>query len=154
MSRKFITSILIAAVTVTGFSLSAAPAKAGNEDIAKLLFGAATLVIIGKAISDNNNSGHTTTRRDSVPTYHVTPKPTTKPKPHRNRKALPASCLRQHYTNNGRVRMMSNHCLSQKGTHVSRLPESCKIRVRTDRGTQRGYQMRCLRNNGYTLASN
>lgn len=149
MSRKFITSILIAAVAVTGFSLSAAPAKAGNEDLAKFLFGATALVIIGKAISDNNNGAQAATRHD-VPTYHAKPKP----KPRKNHKALPASCLRQHYTNNGRVRMMSNHCLNQNYRHVNRLPESCKIRVRTERGTQRGYQMRCLRNNGFSLASN
>ncbi|GAA6209301.1 hypothetical protein NBRC116601_25940 [Cognatishimia sp. WU-CL00825] len=140
MSRKFISSILIAAVTVTGISLSAAPAKAGNDDLAKFLFGATALIIIGKAVS--NNRAHATPRHEP---RVVRPQP-------RHRKALPSSCLRLHHTWDGRVRMMSNRCLERKYRHVDRLPATCKTRLRTDQGLRKGYKMRCLRQHGYHIA--
>lgn len=162
MSRKFISSILVAAITVTGISLSAAPAKAGNEDLAKLLFGAGALIIIGKAISSNNNQAQAATRTETYKpkVYHQKPKAVHKPKvqhkpkPKRNIKALPSSCLRQYNSWDGRVRMLGKHCLNRKYKHVNRLPQACKVQVHTNKGLHRGYQMRCLRNKGFVLASN
>ncbi len=140
MSRKFISSILIAAVAVTGISLSAAPPKAGNDDLAKFLFGAPALIIIGKAVS--NNKAH------AAP--HQQPR-VVQPKP-RHRKALPADCLRLHRTWDGRVRMMSQRCLERNYRHVNRMPATCKTRIRTNEGSRRGYKMRCLRQHGYHIA--
>ncbi len=143
MSRKFITSILIAAVTVTGISLSAAPAKAGNDDLAKILFGATALIIIGKAIESNNKAEAASRHKQKV----------TPPRPSIRRKALPARCLRVHDTWDGRVRMLGQRCLEKRYTHVNQLPRQCKTRVRTYDGPRQGYQMRCLRNKGFYLAS-
>lgn len=53
MSRKFIATIVAGAIAITGFT--AAQAEAGNRDLARFLAGATALVIIGKAISDNND---------------------------------------------------------------------------------------------------
>ena len=147
MSRKFISSVIIAAVTVTGISLAAAPARASEDDLAKLLFGATALIIIGKAIHDRNDRSD----RDTPDRVVVHPQP--RPRPHRSRKALPASCLRVHDTWDGRVRMLSKRCLERRYDHVDRLPQSCRTRIRTDDGPRRGYRMRCLRHNGYYLAS-
>lgn len=144
MSRTFIKSILIAAVTVTGVSLAtASPAKAGSEDIAKILVGATALFIIGKAITDSDAKAAPVTQ----PKRH---KPTTRP---RYSKALPAHCLRRYNTWEGRVRMMSRHCLQDNYRFSQRLPDNCRARVRTQDGPRRGYSMRCLRNQGYYLAS-
>lgn len=154
MSRKFITSILIAAVTVTGLSLSAAPAKAGNDDLAKLLFGATALVIIGKAVSDRNRHSTAPAETTRYDDYRWEEERRKRREARRNFRQLPASCLRQHYTRDGRVRMMSAHCLERKYNHVSRLPQACKARVRTENGPRRGYKMRCLRDRGFRLASN
>lgn len=141
MSRTFIKSVLIAAVTVTGISLAtASPAKAGNDDLAKFLFGATALIIIGKAISDNDAK--------AAPVYR--PKP--KPRP-RFTKALPGKCLRRYHTWDGRVRMMSRNCLNNNYRFAHRLPDNCRTRVRTDNGVRRGFQMRCLRNNGFYIAN-
>lgn len=141
MSRTFIKSVLIAAVTVTGISLAtASPAKAGNDDLAKFLFGATALIIIGKAISDN----------DAKAAPIAKPKP--KPRP-RFTKALPGKCLRRFNTWDGRVRMMGRNCLHNNYRFAHRLPESCRTRVRTDNGVRRGFQMRCLRNNGFYIAN-
>lgn len=147
MSRTFIKSILIAAVTVTGISLvSAAPAKAGNDDLAKLLFGATALIIIGKAISDSDAK--------AAPSRGQINKPVHKYKPRqKDRKALPGKCLRRHNTWDGRVRLMGRNCLHKNYNHVHRLPQTCRTRLHTDNGIRRGYHMRCLRNHGYYIAS-
>lgn len=140
MSRTFIKSVLIAAVTVTGISLAtASPAKAGNDDLAKFLFGATALIIIGKAISDS----------DAKAAPVAKPKP--KPRP-RYTKALPGKCLRRHHTWDGRVRMMGRKCLNKHYRFADRLPDSCRTRVHTDKGVRRGFEMRCLRHKGYYIA--
>lgn len=145
MSRTFIKTILIAAVTVTGITLvTASPSKAGNDDLAKILFGATALIIIGKAISDSDAK--------AAPVSKPKSKPQDRPRP-RFSKALPNECLRRYNTRDGRVRMMSAYCLRDNYRFTHRLPESCKTRVRTYDGPRRGYQMRCLRNNGYYIAS-
>lgn len=141
MSRTFIKSVLIAAVTVTGISLAtASPAKAGNDDLAKFLFGATALIIIGKAISDSDAK--------AAPVYR--PKP--KPLPHFS-KALPRKCLRRHETWDGRVRLMSERCLQRHYRFTDRLPDRCYKKVRTYEGPRRGYNMRCLRDRGFFIAS-
>lgn len=56
MSRKFIATIVAGAIAITGFT--AAQAQAGDRDLARFLAGATALVIIGKAISDNNDRRH------------------------------------------------------------------------------------------------
>ena len=53
MSRKFIATIMISALTLTGFS--AAQAQASDRDLARFLTGAAALVIIGAALNDRND---------------------------------------------------------------------------------------------------
>jgi hypothetical protein len=147
MSRTFIKSILIAAVTVTGITVATTgTAKAGNDDIAKILFGATALFIIGKAITDSD--------AQAAPIAKPRPPVVVKPKPRpRYSKALPAKCLRRHHTWDGRVRMMSGQCLRRNYEYAHRLPQSCRTRVYTDDGVRRGYQMRCLRDRGYYLAS-
>lgn len=143
MPRTLIKTVLIAAVTVTGISLAtASPVKAGNDDLAKFLFGATALFIIGKAISDSDAKAAPVSK----------PKKKYKPRP-RYTKALPGHCLRRYHTWDGRVRMMSKHCLNRNYNHVHRLPQTCRTRVQTYEGTRRGYQMRCLRNHGFYIAS-
>lgn len=51
MSRKFISLVLAASLAVAGFS--AAPARAGNNDVAKVLAGLAAVAVIGAVIHEN-----------------------------------------------------------------------------------------------------
>lgn len=50
MYRKFIATVLATAVAITGFT--AAPARADNEDLLKILGGVAAIAIIGAAINE------------------------------------------------------------------------------------------------------
>lgn len=142
MSRKFISLIVAAAITVTGVSL-AAPAKAGNDDLAKFLFGATALVIIGKALDDR---GHVTV---------VAPQPKPKPKkvyPHRkvrDPRALPSNCLRGVQTWNGKVSLMNKSCLKTHYRYTHSLPQTCAVRVHSNGAMRAGYNMQCLKQRGY-----
>ena len=50
MYRRFIATILATAVAITG--LTAAPARADNDDLLKILGGVAAIAIIGAAIKE------------------------------------------------------------------------------------------------------
>jgi hypothetical protein len=145
MSRKFISSIMAAAIAATSFSLSAAPARAGNEDLAKFLFGATALIIIGSALTADDNGG------PAKVTHPVQPKPKVKHKP--RRKALTAACVRRHNTYEGKVKVFGHRCLQKHYAYADRLPKHCKVRLATTKGTRKGYSIPCLRNEGYYIVS-
>lgn len=139
MSRKFIASVLAAALTIT--SISAAPARAASdEDIAKFLFGATALVILGKALSDNND------RRDRDVVHTPRPKP---------RKVLPRRCVTRATTALGsNTKVLRAKCLNRHYQHADRLPNACRLPIWTQNGRKKGYLARCLRDRGYTIARN
>ena len=147
MSRKFISSVMIAAIAATGLSFSAAPARAGSDDLAKVLIGATALVIIGSAIAGKDKSSNND--------YHVT-RPS-KPKPvkvHKaRRKALTAACVRKHNTYDGKVKVFGQRCLHKHYAYADSLPRHCKVRLSTYKGTKRGYSIPCLREEGYYIVS-
>ena len=164
MSRKFIATVLAASIAITGFS--SAPARASDDNLAKFLFGAAALAIIGTAISNQDNDGSYTDnnrvdRRDGRQDHDrvVRPRPVDRgDRDHSDRhrprrvKALPSSCLRVFKNWDGRVRMMGKRCLERRYDYVSSLPRACRVKVQTDVGKRRGYQVRCLKKRGYFLA--
>ena len=144
MSRKFIASILAASLAIT--SLAAAPARADQDDLARFLVGTTALVIIGAALSNRNSNDSATvevTRRRDVE----------RPRPRRNT-ALPGFCRSRVWTRDGNVRFMDGRCLRQNYDQARDLPRACRIRVGEGQHTRRGYEMRCLRNRGYTVARN
>lgn len=142
MSRKFIAAILAASMAITSFT--AAPARAASdEDIAKFLFGAAALAIIGKAISDNNrNDVNRYRNRELV----VTPRP-------RDRKVLPRRCVKRANTALGNnTRVLGAKCLNRHYKRADRLPISCRLPMWTQNGRKPAYLVRCLRDRGYSIA--
>lgn len=156
MSRKFIATILAASIAVSG--LSAAPAAAGNDNLEKFLIGAGTLLIIGTALEHQKKHG-TVSRHKSQPDYaHGYGHHHKKKKKYRkkHRKALPGYCLRRVDTRHGTVRMFGKRCLRNNYDYAHRLPERCKIKVRTWRHGHKvkrvGYKPRCLRDYGYYVA--
>jgi hypothetical protein len=160
MSRKFISTVLAASIAVTGFF--AAPARAGDDDVAKVIAGMAALFIIGSAIKksrndDNHGYNNHVSRgnryegdiQEAQPRRHTRPRPL----PQRaNRKKLPSECLRRFETRRGTVRMMAQRCLERNYRFTHALPQQCHTRVRTENGKRRGYAMRCLRDRGYSIA--
>lgn len=161
MSRKFIGFVLAVSTAIAGFS--AAPARAASEeDIARLLAGAATVFIIGKAIQsardkdDDDDRRKVITRHDPTPKIyshqnHI-PKVVPRGNKHRDRAAvLPARCVQE--VRGGRPnRVVMGRCLERNHVNTRALPKACRMNVETRRGTTRAYALPCLRHRGYTLA--
>lgn len=168
MSRRFIAAVL--AVSTTIAALSAAPARAASEeDIAKLLAGAATIFIIGKAIQNSRDDDRRDKKKEEVRHYvpdhrpgHVSKQPVyTQQKPipkvmprdvkQRHKDVLPANCVRQ--IEGRRVgRVVMGRCLERNNISTRTLPKACRMTVETRRGEARAYALPCLRHRGYTLA--
>ncbi|WP_439123691.1 hypothetical protein [Marivita sp.] len=167
MSRKFIAVVLAVSTTIAAFS--AAPARAASEDdIAKLLAGAATVFIIGKAIQssrDNDRKEKSKTITHYKPHHQSGQKPKSSVKVHqkpipkvvprdvrpRHRDVLPSQCVRR--IQGGHVnRVVMSRCLSRNNISARSLPKACRMKVETRRGATHAYALPCLRHRGYTLA--
>lgn len=167
MSRKFIAAVL--AISTTIAAVSAVPARAASEeDIARLLAGAATVFIIGKAIQNSRDDDRKDTRNEEVRHYvpdhrpHVSKPqdpgydrhiPKVVPRDVRRQGApiLPADCVRR--IEGGTVgRVVMGPCLERNSISTKSLPRACRMIVQTRRGEARAFALPCLRQRGYTLA--
>ena len=172
MSRSFIATILAGALAVTG--LTAAPARADAEDVAKALAGIAAVAIIADAVRDNDrdrrrhgivtrshrNHGnaygnayrrghdrpHVDTRRGHG---HIAPRPL----PRRAQvNQLPRRCMVRVTGRNINAQAFAGRCLARNDVNMRRLPDRCEIRMRGQRGGQSYYAAACLRSHGYRAA--
>ncbi|SHJ98128.1 hypothetical protein SAMN05444000_11677 [Shimia gijangensis] len=145
MSRKFIATIVAAAITVTG--ISAVPARA-DEDVIKFILGAAAIYALTQAIEDRNEPRVSTTS----PYRPRTVEPRPLPRRARRLAPIPARCLKHHETQNGMVRMIGKRCVNRHYHQAHRLPETCRVSRHTYNGVRHGYKPRCLRRNGFEVA--
>lgn len=166
--RSFIATIAALAVAITGFS--AAPARAGDDDLAKALAVILGLAVVGTAIK-NRNDDHKS--RPQVYTHqprahprvvqprahprvvqpnrgHVQPRPLPR---NVNRKLLPQQCLYNLRTVRGQtIQAFGQRCLNQNYKFTNSLPRQCGRNVQTRHGTGYAYGARCLTQQGYQLA--
>ncbi len=147
MTRKFIATILAAAVAVTTMG-STAQAHHKNDDLIKFLGAATTLIIIGNALKNSNhNYGYSyqyhSPNKGKVYYNH---KPKGKP-------ALPGGCIRTAKNKKGQTyRVFSRHCLKNHYKAVHKLPNSCAIKYRNLKGKVRGgFGINCLKNKGFKI---
>jgi hypothetical protein len=83
----------------------------------------------------------------------IYPEREVRPLPERvDRKLLPQQCFRSFDGEDGKVMMFAEPCLEKNYTHVDKLPKYCAKRVKTAEGARYGYDARCLRDTGYSLA--
>lgn len=146
-SKQFISAVLGLAMTVTG--ISAMPAKALSEDdIAKLLFGATALVIIGSAVKNDNDPKPVPVTRPRDPRPRDV-----RPDRRVNRSYLPERCSRRFTMRNGRVmQAYGSGCLSQARVKTHRLPERCHFMGINQHGRKvSGYRTQCLKRSGFDV---
>ncbi|TCL00699.1 hypothetical protein BXY66_3346 [Shimia isoporae] len=144
-SKHFIGTILGLAMAVTG--ISAMPARAlSNDDLAKLLFGATALVIIGNAVASDNDRdpGNVTQPRSKNVRRNVPP----------SRVFLPRRCSRDFTLRNGRiVQAYGEGCLNQARVNKARLPQACRFNGINQHGARiSGYKTGCLQRRGYPVS--
>jgi hypothetical protein len=163
MSRKFITTVIAAALAIT--AIGQTPARA-DEDLLRLLAAVAGMAIVGKVISDRINDDddkREVTRRETTRNLgtlqSVTPQGRAfnrvepRPLPRRaNRFLLPGDCLRSFQVHDGRYRVFGQRCLQQNYAFSGSLPKACKVKFRAGNQNRQGYDARCLRRSGYQLA--
>ncbi|KPA21214.1 hypothetical protein shim_26790 [Shimia sp. SK013] len=147
-SKQFIASILGLAMTVTG--ISAMPARAlSDDDLAKILFGATALVIIGSAVSRGNDPEPVvvTRPRDPQPRDIL---PDRRP----GRHILPRRCSRTFTLRGGRkLQAYGSGCLVQARARTQRLPQECHFKAINQYGRKvTGYKTQCLNSKGFDVS--
>ncbi|MEM6373429.1 MAG: hypothetical protein AAF727_11710 [Pseudomonadota bacterium] len=154
MHRPFIATIAALAIAITGFS--AAPARAGDDEVAAALAVILGLAVVGTAINKRNDEKKA---RQQANTYkpraqprhtHVQPRPL----PRRvSRHLLPQRCLFNLTTARGQnIQGFGQRCLSRHYGFSNSLPNECARRVHTRQGLGIAYGARCMSRNGYQLA--
>ncbi|MEL6617250.1 MAG: hypothetical protein AAFP16_00125 [Pseudomonadota bacterium] len=152
IQKQFIATVAAAAIAVTG--ISAAPARAGDDDVGRALATILGLAIVGAVIADSRND------KASAPVYHGNnyrvypghPKPRPLP-PRVGRKLLPQDCLYSFKTRGGRTaKVFGQRCLNRSYHHANSLPRACARQIDTRQGRRYGYGAKCLSNHGYKLA--
>lgn len=166
MPRKIIRTLMASAVALAG--LTAAPAAADhNRHLEKFIIGAGTLLLLNELSNGNTALIYRTDRyRDHRDRryrddgyYRYKPAKPRKPQGAKHRRAaLPAYCLTRVRTGNGPVRMFDKRCLKRNYRQADRLPQACRVTVRSwGQGQQLrrlGYDPLCLRNRGFRVAGN
>ena len=159
--RTFIASVLVAALAVT--SWTAAPARAGSDDFAKIVAGVAALAIIGAAIADRNDNddyrGITRNQRYHDPYYRENPRGHRFDRKHRRDRfrsrlrPLPHHCRRGGRTFDGYIEGYGRRCLFNNYSQFNALPHECATRVRARNGRTRIiYPDYCLNRRGLATA--
>ena len=160
--KYLLATALAAALALTA---GAAPAQTGSreDDIAKLLFGLATVGIIAHAINERDDRN-----KDTVPARDGRSGGSGGGQgnhggwsqganrdglgiPARQR-VLPAACFTRVDTRRGPVRMFGYRCLQNTYRFADRLPARCAVTVRGPQHLRRGYDPQCLRSFGFTMA--
>lgn len=161
MHRKFIALIITTAICVTG--LSAAPARADNQDAARAIVGLTALTILGLAIHNARDKHSAPVVSHAAPVVTHPPKPHThsynhtvrpRPLPQRvSRFDLPRKCLRDQRLHGGPARLLGQQCLQDNYRFSAQLPGACRVRFKSRTLTRTGYVPRCLRNRGYRIVN-
>lgn len=159
--RQFIATIAAVAIAITGFS--AAPAKAGDDDVAAALAVILGLAVVGTVINKRNDDkkarqqvyapapkSHAKPRHVQPNRGHIQPRPLPRQV---NRKLLPQQCLYNLQTQNGRnIQGFGQRCLNRNYQFANSLPQECGRRVWTRNGAGYAYGAQCLSKYGYQLA--
>ena len=155
VTKKIFTTAVAGAIAVAG--MTATPARADADDVAKVIVGFAALAMIANALDDDRDHAHRTHRQPDRTYRHHDRDQRYKPvhdghyKRHQARKNLPAKCVRRHETSRGRVVFLGRMCLKNQYRHFGSLPKACKVQTNTYKGMRYGYQISCLRHKGYRL---
>ncbi len=158
MSRRFIMTVLAAAVAFGG--LTAGPSRAADSDAMLRALGIGTaLLVVGAAIRNARADDDRKDRDKKAKPKHVAPsrhEPSRRWHDDRGRGSwnrgpapLPSACLMDRRKQGA---VFDAQCLRNRYSESRRLPEDCRFRMDTRRGKVTVYDARCLRRSGYELA--
>jgi hypothetical protein len=150
----------IAGITAVSLILSsAAPAQANGldqKDVGQILFGLIVAATVAQGVRNHR------TQTPALADVIVSQQPRSQGNGHNGPRygqlnqsrvsVLPGRCVRKFDTRKGNVRMMTRRCIARHYDHAVNFPRRCERDVMTNRGFRSGWAMRCLRNNGFTVA--
>ncbi|MCY1126529.1 hypothetical protein OU426_06660 [Frigidibacter sp. RF13] len=146
MKRQMISLAAAAALALSGM---AAPARAEDKDVLKLLLGAAAVGLLINQVNKNKNKTDRVTRN---PYPYVGDDWTYQGDDRNHKKAryIPSECVMD-VTVGGRLReVVSARCLKEFGL-ARKVPAECGFDIRTSVGTRTVYGPQCLRDYGYRI---
>ncbi|MBR9763399.1 MAG: hypothetical protein GYB53_07720 [Rhodobacteraceae bacterium] len=163
ITRKTILSTIAGAVALS--TVAAAPAQAGDKELARALIGIGAIAIIGSAIAneskardrnDNhnwNNGGHNNGGWNNGG-HNGGHNGGWKPRP-RPVKTVPRACEVRTWVNGYRAIGYTGACTKQNASHPQLLPESCRQRTDVPKGVKGPkiiYRKVCMEQNGWKTA--
>jgi hypothetical protein len=144
ITRTLTAAGLALSLAIGAVGASATPARANNDDAARIIGGLIALYALGQVIQNSN--GTTTVTRNLG---HRPSGGWAQPNQHRPRQLVaPARCFIQGRDNNGVYRGYVRRCMQNNASRPAALPQNCLRRVETQRGPRMIYGGRCLANNG------
>jgi hypothetical protein len=149
---RFTAAVAAAALTLAGMTVAATPARAGNDELAKILLGATAIYIIGSAIENSNENGRSRASRGSGSYYGGYDYD--RDYGHRGRRharapEVPAACaidVRGRHSDT----VYGARCLRRSGFNYH-IPARCEVQVRGDHGRRTAYSGECLVRAGFEL---
>lgn len=127
-------------------SVTATPAQAGNDDVAKVLLGLTALTVLGAALADGGSAKAAPAHRAPPPppvTKHRHP-----PQQHRV-KRLPDQCRLQVILDGKKRTVYGKSCTEKYTRHSASLPRSCERNIHVFGRKQDVYFQGCLREKGW-----
>lgn len=152
MLKRLTTTFTAAALALTaGFT---APARAGNDDLFKLLLGAAAVGVVLHQANRGGFAARAATPDHAVPQRY---RDDWRDDRHRDRdrdraraRAVPASCLFDLPGRYGPRPVLGERCVTRWDRRVD-LPQACAFDIRPGRGERRVYGLSCLRERGFRV---
>lgn len=152
MQTRLIAAVTALAVTLSG--IGATPAVAWDQKEQRALALILGAVALGAII---NNEDKKRSRPSPVPAPKYQPQPAHQKPYHRGHgndrwrnRTIPAECVYDVRTGEGRREVVSKACLSDFD-FGRRLPAECAFEIRTERGRREVYGPRCLEEFGYRI---
>lgn len=160
MMKRLAATLSAAALALCGFVAAPAPARAGDDDLVKLLLGAAA---IGLIVTEVNRRGGLATRAapppfpDMLAPGHRTPPGLRQG--HRDDRRddrrdrdriVPASCLFDLPGRYGARPVIGARCLKGWDQRAV-MPPACLFDIRPGQGERQVYGLECLRDRGYRI---
>lgn len=150
LARKLTSLGAALAIALAGMTAAAVPARAQNDDLAKILMGAAAVFIIGSAINNAGRAAPAPAPRHDV--YRDTRREDRRHDDRHDRRArvptLPQACAIS-VSGNPAV-YYGQRCLEREGLRAH-LPQRCARTMNTNRGPRTVYEGRCMADAGFRI---
>ncbi|RVT83170.1 hypothetical protein DXV76_13010 [Rhodobacteraceae bacterium CCMM004] len=147
MSRILV--ICLTAAALAWAPVGAGPARAADDDLAKILGGLAILGIVGKVLNDREDRKRAA-QADTVDRDRHYRDDRWKDRDSHARRTLPRECLHILDTERGLRRVYGKRCLQRTMANAHRLPRHCERWVYAYGRERPAYGARCLRQAGWT----